>query len=183
MPRLIHLNGPTGIGKSTVARLYADRHPGVLNLDTDQVVSLIGGWKDDFWGTLEPARRLAIAMAETHLSAGHDVVMPQLVTNVDESARFEAAARGAGAEYREIVLMGGTRQVLDRFAERVASGDRSDHRYIDRIVEIGGGPVMLERIHGHVTGFVRERPDSVVLHTDGYDAQQSYDALIAVLAS
>jgi anion-transporting ArsA/GET3 family ATPase len=40
MPRLIHLNGPSGVGKSTVARMYADRHPGVLNLDTDQTVSL-----------------------------------------------------------------------------------------------------------------------------------------------
>jgi predicted ABC-type ATPase len=183
MPRLIHLNGPTGIGKSTVAQLYADRHPGVLNLDTDQVVSLIGGWKDDFWGTLEPARRLAIAMAETHLRTGRDVVMPQLVTNVDESERFEAAARGAGADYREIVLMGGRQQVLDRFAERVASGDQAGHRYIDEIVERGGGPVLLARIHGHVTGFVRERPRCVVVHTDGYDPQQTYDAVIAALAS
>ncbi|MEJ7706101.1 MAG: hypothetical protein WKF82_13395 [Nocardioidaceae bacterium] len=43
MPRLIHLNGPPGIGKSTLAQWYVDNHPGVLNLDIDQVRCLIGG--------------------------------------------------------------------------------------------------------------------------------------------
>ncbi|MEJ7742270.1 MAG: hypothetical protein WKF73_06810 [Nocardioidaceae bacterium] len=42
MPRLIHLNGPPGIGKSTLAQWYVDNHPGVLNLDIDQVRCLIG---------------------------------------------------------------------------------------------------------------------------------------------
>jgi predicted ABC-type ATPase len=52
VPRLIHLNGPSGIGKSTIARSYAERHPGVLNLDTDRVVCLIGGWQDTFFQTV-----------------------------------------------------------------------------------------------------------------------------------
>ena len=53
MPRFIHLNGPPGIGKSTVARAFAAEHPGVLNLDIDQVVALIGGWQDCFWDALK----------------------------------------------------------------------------------------------------------------------------------
>jgi adenylate kinase family enzyme len=48
VPRLIHLNGPPGIGKSTLARLYVGDHPGVLNLDIDLVRTLIGGWQDRF---------------------------------------------------------------------------------------------------------------------------------------
>jgi bifunctional non-homologous end joining protein LigD len=31
--RLVHLNGPPGIGKSTLSALYADRNLGTLNLD------------------------------------------------------------------------------------------------------------------------------------------------------
>ncbi|HEX3649068.1 MAG TPA: hypothetical protein VHV49_11615 [Pseudonocardiaceae bacterium] len=56
MPGLIHLNGPSGIGKSTTAQHYVDRHPGVLNLDIDRVVALIGGWRDDFWRTCGAGR-------------------------------------------------------------------------------------------------------------------------------
>jgi predicted kinase len=49
MPRLNHLNGSAGVGKSTVAQMYVVRHPGALNLDGDAIVSQIGGWRDDFW--------------------------------------------------------------------------------------------------------------------------------------
>src|SRR5680860_739144 len=33
MPRLIHLNGPSRVGKSTLARRYVDAHPWTLALD------------------------------------------------------------------------------------------------------------------------------------------------------
>jgi adenylate kinase family enzyme len=48
VPRLIHVNGPPGIGKSTIARLFVDDHPGTLNLDMDHVRRLIGDWREDF---------------------------------------------------------------------------------------------------------------------------------------
>lgn len=50
MSRLIHLNGPPGIGKSTLARRYVSEHPGVLNCDIDVLRTFIGGWEDDFAG-------------------------------------------------------------------------------------------------------------------------------------
>ena len=93
MPRLIHLNGASGIGKSTIAQMYADRHHGVLNLVTDHVVSLIGGWQDNFWTALIAARQLAVSMAANHLGSGHDVVMPQLVTRIAETEVFEEATK------------------------------------------------------------------------------------------
>lgn len=143
MPRLIHLNGPSGIGKSTVAWMYADAHPGVLDLDTDHVVGLIGGWQDNFFPTLKAARLLAICMAETRLRTGHDVVMPQLATRTEEVEGFEAAAARAGADYREIVLMADKPQALDRFAGRVANGRPGRQRQMDDIVARYGGPALL----------------------------------------
>ena len=181
MPRLIHLNGPSGIGKSTIAQRYADRHPGVLNLDTDQVVSLIGGWQDDFWATLDVARELAVAMAETHLRNGRDVVMPQLATRLPEIEGFEAACGRAGAEYREIALVAGKREAVDRFAGRAACGDPARHRYIDQIVARHGGPVLLERIHDHLTAYLLDRPACAVVPTDGRDPEQTYEAVLAAL--
>ncbi|MFD8492913.1 AAA family ATPase [Amycolatopsis sp. NPDC059657] len=178
MPRLIHLNGPSGVGKSTIAQLYADRHPGVLNLDTDQIVSLIGGWRDDFWATLHAGRSLAIAMAETHLRSGHDVVMPQLTTRLAEIEGFEEAASRAGAQYREIVLTIAKPQMLDRFAGRTAARHDARHRHIDEIITRGGGPKLLERIHDHLTAYLAIRPDCRVVPTDGLSPEQTYAEVI-----
>ena len=181
MPRLIHLNGPSGVGKSTIAQRYVDRHHGVLNLDTDQVVSLIGGWRDNFWETLKPARLLAASMAETHLRSGHDVVMPQLATRLDEVADFEAVCARTGAEYREIVLTLDRQRALARFAARAASDDRAPHRYIDEIIAQSGGSVVLERIHDHMTAYLSDRPGCAVVPTDGHDIEKTYDAVTAML--
>lgn len=182
MPALIHLNGPSGIGKSTLAALYADRHPGVLNLDADQLVPLIGGWREDFWETLHVARRLAVAMAATHLASGHDVVMPQLVTDVSEVVEFEDAARANGAVYREIVLTAARDAALDRFAGRAGSGDLAAHRYIDEIVAQHGGPALLAKIHRQLTEFAAGRPGCVVIDTGGREPEQTYAAVLAALA-
>ncbi|TCO60925.1 hypothetical protein [Actinocrispum wychmicini] len=35
MPRLIHLNGPPAIGKSTLAERYVDDHPALLRMYDD----------------------------------------------------------------------------------------------------------------------------------------------------
>ena len=62
MTRLIHLNGPPGIGKSTLARRFADEHPGVLNCDVDVLRTLIGGWERDFERAGSLIRPAALAM-------------------------------------------------------------------------------------------------------------------------
>lgn len=172
VPRLIHLNGPTGVGKSTIAARYAAEHPGTLNLDADEIVRLIGGWQDDFFGTVDLVRPLALAMAATHLSSGNDVVMPQLVARHGEQARFAATARSAGADYLEFVLLAPADVAVARFRER-------DHP-IDGAVEALGGASMIRRIRDQFAAYVTA--ESVVIETGDADAGQTYKALLAALA-
>lgn len=181
MPRLIHLNGPSGIGKSTIARSYAERHPGVLNLDTDHVVRLIGGWRDTFFETFKAAQLLTRAMAETHLRTGHDVVMPQLATRVVDIEAFEAAAAGCGAEYREILLTADKPVALERFAGRVADGAAAT-KGIDDVVQERGGTAVVGRIHDQLAAYLPQRPACVVVPTDGRAPEQTYDDVLAALA-
>ncbi len=117
MTSLIHLNGPPGIGKSTLSALYADRHPGTLNLDIDRLHGLVGGWQDDDGRTHDVLRPLALAMASTHLRDGRDVVLPQYLARLEEIEAFEQVARDEGADFHEVVL-------LDEKAESVARFDR-----------------------------------------------------------
>ncbi|WP_326835761.1 AAA family ATPase [Amycolatopsis rhabdoformis] len=177
-PRLIHLNGPSGIGKSTVARLYADRHPGVLDLDTDRIVSLIGGWRADFFGTLPMARRLAVTMTETHLRSGFSVVMPQLATHLNEVSGFEEAARAAGVPYVEIALTAAKPHAFDRYSSRSSDGPARD---IDEIIGRAGGLELIDRVHDHLAAYLRQRPKCTVVDTETLDVEQTYAAVLEIL--
>jgi len=152
--RFIHLNGSSGAGKSTVARLYAARHPGVLNLDIDEVMSLISGWEDDVSAAFDSARLIAVAMAGSYLSGGSgDVVLPQLVTNAREFAYFPAAVAAAGASYCHVMLAADPGTALARLRSRAASGTDRDRLLGEHIEQIGA-QAMVERIAGQFAGFL-----------------------------
>ena len=76
MPKLVLLNGPPAVGKSTLARRYAHDHPLTLVLEIDAVRAMLGSWLEEWERSGPAARQIALAMARTHLEAGHDVIVP-----------------------------------------------------------------------------------------------------------
>jgi predicted kinase len=113
--KLILLNGPPGSGKSTLARRYADNHPPALALDVDRIRAMIGGRRASPGEAGTLARDIAVAAARTHLGAGHDVVVPQLVVRAGFPERLEALASECGASFHEVVLLPGREVVRRRF--------------------------------------------------------------------
>ncbi len=181
MPRLIHLNGPPGIGKSTLAQWYVDEHPGVLNLDIDQLRSLVGGWRDRFAETGELVRPLALGMAGTHLRAGYDVVLPQYLGRLSEIQRFARVARDADAAFCEIVLMDTREHSVQRFTDRSHAAALPWHRDVQAVVERGGGASLLRQMHDQLREILPSRPYAVVVPSHDGQIQQNYDALLANL--
>jgi predicted kinase len=151
--RLIHLNGSPGAGKSTVARLYAARHPGVLNLDIDEVTAMISGWQDDVSAAFELSRLMAAAMARSYLEQGGDVIMPQLFTNAREMGDFPAAAVAAGARYCQVVLAVDPVTALARLRCRAETGTGCDRLLGEHIERLGAG-ALVERVSGQLAGFL-----------------------------
>jgi predicted kinase len=141
VPRVICLNGPPGIGMSVLAQLWAEDHPGALNLDIDRLRALIGGWRERSAETGEIVRPLARGMAGAHLRGGRDVVMPQYLGRLSEIERFEAAAHDAGAAFCKIVLIDTKEHGLECFGRRGEDGDNAAawHHYVQELVERGGG--------------------------------------------
>ena len=183
MSRLIHLNGPPGIGKSTLARRYADEHPGVLNCDVDVLRTLVGGWRDDFARAGALIRPVALAMIEAHLAEGRDVVLPQLLVRAEELARFEGAAVHAGAAYVQRVLMDEAAAAVRRFHVRGTSGAVDPwHGQVRAIVGASGGDDLLARYHAQLGALVDERPEAVVIASVEGDEDATYRALLASLA-
>lgn len=179
MPRLIHLNGPPGVGKSTLAALYAQRHTGVLNLDLDRLHPLIGGWDDPDSDTHPIVRPLALAMAATHLAGGRDVIVPQFRGQVAEIETFEQVARDAGAGFVEVVLMAGREAALSRFERRIDDSDWGRHNRAS--VAASGGRELLSAFYDRLLDALRHRPDALVLPTEENRIEDAYAALVQAL--
>ena len=180
MSSLIHLNGPPGIGKSTLAALYADRHPGTLNLDIDSLHRLVGGWQDPQTHTHELMRPVAIAMASTHLAGGRDVILPQYLARLEEIERFERVARERGATFHEVVLLDDKPSAIARFSTREDGSEWGQHNR--HVVAMQGGPAFLAVMYDRLIEVLQLRPEAVVVRSEPEAVEATYAALIAALS-
>lgn len=179
MPRLLHLNGPPGIGKSTLSALWADRHPGTLNLDIDLLHPFVGGWREREGRTHALLRPVAHAMAGTHLAGGHDVVLPQYLARLEAIEAFEEVARAQGAEFRELVLLDGREESVERFHLRRDDSPWGVHNR--ELVAHRGGSAMLADMYDRLLDVLRHRPSAVVVRSDLDAVEGTYAALVRAL--
>ena len=177
MPRLIHLNGPPAVGKSTLARRWADEHPGTLCCDIDALRTMIGGWEtfDDSPGL---SRTDGLALITAHLRTGHDVVVPQYVGLPDQLERFRQAGVAAGATYVCALLTTTPEEAARRFAAR-ADHARPGDRWAAYVGEFwaGGGPDEL----GSVIDSLEQLADDGWIRVGSTTPDQTYAALVSAL--
>lgn len=122
-PNLIHINGPPGIGKSTIARRYLADHPLALSVDTDQIIASMGQWQEREDEARERTFVIAKAMAEAHLLAGFDVVLPFLSCDTEESVALEGIARATGSRFFEFNLVVPKEEATARMLARGTWGE------------------------------------------------------------
>lgn len=151
-PRLILLNGLPGVGKSTIAKAYVADRPGTLNLDIDVLRTLLGGeWSE----TAELGRSLALSIAQTHLTSGYDVVVPQLVADPAQLARFEAAAKDF--TFVLVMVRGGSRQGDEPWRADVSSAELDAYAAgLHRITGKHRGIRRLDVVEGDVAATVKQ---------------------------
>ncbi|MBK8448276.1 MAG: AAA family ATPase [Micropruina sp.] len=179
MTRLIHLNGPPGIGKSTLAAMYADRHPGTLNLDIDTLHHLIGGWRDSEGRFHDHLRPLARAMAGAHLARGNDVVLPQYISDSEQLAGFESIASQYGADFLEVVLLDDRAAAIARFNARPR--DTEWHRHNQALVADLGGDEFLGMMYDRLLNLLDSRPDAHLIESRPGAIDDTLDALETAL--
>ncbi len=179
MTRLILINGAPATGKSTLARRYVEDHPPALDLDIDLVRRLLGGWRSDLEGAGLRARAIALAAARVHLSAGHDVVVPQLIARADFIERLASVAEETGADFREVYLRDGVDSVLRRFAARTAAAE--DPTHVEAHETLSGGEAALRAMHAKIEALIPRRPGAITVASAPGDPERTYADLLARL--
>ena len=114
---LLLINGAPGVGKSTLARRYADDHALALIIDIDDIRSHLGRWAVTDESKLV-ARDLTIALARDHLLRGHDVVVPQYLGRPEFRERLRELADEVGVPFVEALLTDDAGPVIERFTAR-----------------------------------------------------------------
>jgi predicted kinase len=176
-PLLILLNGVPGIGKSTLGRLYADRHPMTFCCDVDVLRAMLGAWEGDRSEAGGLARAFAIAGMRAHLGGGHSVIVPQYLGRIDWVLELEQLARDVGVPFVEVVLVAGGDEAVRRFEERSRTPRRPEHAVA--LAGLGGGDpeVELRAMAGRLAEVVAARPRTIeVVATEGA-IEASYRAL------
>jgi predicted kinase len=174
VPRLIVLNGPPAIGKSTLARRYADEHPLTLNLDVDRIRGLLGGWQDNPQTAGPLARKIALAAARTHLASGYDVVVPQFLGRPGFIEQIEAVAGDVGAEFYEVALLDSIENVRQRFIDRSRLATDPAHVEAAEMLERAGGLDELSAMYDRLALVIAARPATIVIQTADGEVDRAY---------
>lgn len=132
---LVLLNGPAAVGKSTIAERLVALRPLALNLDIDAIRGQLGRWLETPTEAGLCARALAISMISTHLAAGHNVVVPQLLMRHDFIHQLESAARAAEATFVELALDIERAEAKSAFEARSEAPTRTIHVVATQLVE------------------------------------------------
>ena len=176
---LLVLNGPPGIGKSTLARRYVDDHPLAFCLDVDEIRRRVGRWEDHEQESGSLARAMALEMARVHLSGGYDVVVPQYLGHVDLLVQLESLAEEVHASFVEVVLMDTQAASVRRFEARAEDASATNHhREASRMV---GGARGLADLWDRLQELIAQRPHAVVVRTQHGDVEGAYAAMVDVI--
>jgi predicted kinase len=173
------LNGPPGVGKSTLARRYVEDHPLTLGLDVDRIRDLIGGWRTDRDAAGVLARAAALGAARAHLTGGYSVIVPQFLARpqlLDQAAELAAAV---GAAFHELVLWDGREAAVRRFVARDRTAPGAADSWAS--VTAAGGTPALQAMYDRLAALVAARPGARLVPTRHGDVEGAYRALLAAL--
>jgi predicted kinase len=180
VPSLILLNGPPAAGKSMLARMYTGDHSLALNLDIDRLRAQLGRWRVDPGAAGHAARRITLAAARAHLTAGHDVVVPQLVARLEFIGQLEVAALDSGAVFREVMLLDTQGSLPARYRERVRQEAAAGQ---EPIAATDLTDAQLAEFYERLLPVVKARPATIVIQCLAGDVAATYRELLTSLAA
>lgn len=154
--------------------MYCSDHPLALALDIDGIRHALGRWRDQPVEAGLAARAIAVAAARVHLTAGYDVVVPQLLATAGFLGELTGAAADSDAQFVEIIVAIERNQSLQRYSERWRAGK-------DPVHGTAAAPDLeaIGRTYDRMVAFAATRELAVPLPSGASDAM--YRALLEIL--
>lgn len=177
-PKLILLNGPLAIGKSTIAKMYGERNPLALSLDIDAVRASLGQWREHRAESAGLAKRMAAAMARVALDAGHDVIVAQILRWPEDVELFEKLAREAGADLCEVLLHVSKEEAVRRFVERGRAEGHELGYEPDGLIGRSGGIPYVEQMYDEMMAIASSRPRNIIINSVQGAPDDTYASLL-----
>ena len=163
--RLIHLNGPPGVGKSSLGERFAER-TGAAVVEIDAIRTQIDGWESDE-GSKLVARERALELISAHLRGGSDVVVPQYLGRLDFIDRLEAVALAVDASFLEVMIAADATTAATRFrTRRRALKEAGTAHPQDEIAENEIAPLVNDAVD-RLVAVARSRSDVVSIEGHG----------------
>jgi hypothetical protein len=154
-----------------------------LNLDIDVIRGQLGAWTDAPADAGVAARRLAVAMAATHLADGLDVFVPQFLAREEFIVDLADTAHRVGAAFVEFALIVGRAQTFEAFVGRSASPENQQHRDAQALVDRSGGLAALGEMYDRYVELLDRRPDARRIEVRRGDVEHTLRAIETSLAT
>lgn len=174
-PTLLLINGPAGIGKSTIAQKYIDNHRLALLIDIDLILTSMGQWiKNE-----DKARILAFKIAKsitiTQLREGYDVVVPQLITNIEDVTSFENTAKSCNANFLEVALVTNKVEAISRLLKRGTWGEPQSPPITSSDIP------HIEKLFDDFQKLINSRPETMHIKVIEDNINETYNNLIEAI--
>jgi len=130
-PKLILLYGFASSGKTTLSKKYIEDNPLALSIEGDQIISMMGQWRENENEAREIVFAHTLEMMRVHLSKGYDVLLPYLLTNSEHASIFELVAKEVSADFHEVYIEIERDEATERLLKRGVWGEKGSPQLTD----------------------------------------------------
>ncbi len=167
--KLIILNGPCGVGKSSIATRLHQALPLSFLLDIDSLRRLFSTYKEKREESREASLKLAETMMSACLDMGHDVIIDKMQFDTDVLDRYHEIAKQRGAEMKEVILWASREIVMARASAR---GYKKGSAFT---------PEKCELFWHKINELKDKRPSAIVIDTTDFHLDETYDLVIKAI--
>lgn len=160
--KLIIINGPTGIGKSTISKMIHNDLAISFLLAMDEQRRYISKYQEYRIDSRDLVRDLSLGIIDTYLQTGHDVIVDAVITDSVFMEKIIAIGTKYDATILEFILNSDQETLIARAADR---GYREGSLLTpEKVIEFWE----------NIQVYIKERPNAIVVNSINLSIENTY---------